>query len=309
MLSILLTLSLASAQQQAKLVDGTPEFQECINDPGCSDRFYRFLTTSMAEQGFTFQNEQMLLSAVVSRREGVQVGGELTTFPLTPPRANLSGKEENTSFSPVLPRLRAGWLGAAGPVHIGVGGSLLPPIPVGGASALVAGLEGSIAAHPTEKLAVGGELDFSFTRARAPIVASEEQFEARKDFDNPNNLDPKVYNKVCAPNGGCTDTYTQANLGIRAGLSGQIGSVFTPYTKLGLTMVNETLFVEYDATKWRVAGLQPSWSGGGVISIGEHVDLGLGTAIAYRPPALDPEPADPKAGAFFKLHGAAAWTF
>ena len=206
-----LLVSAALAQGQPTIVDGTPEFQSCLTSSQCADNFYRFLGLSMAEQGFTFQNDPQLLSPTLSRREGWTIGGLLTTFPLAPPRANLSGKEENTSYSPVLPRLFGGWKGEVGSGVAGVGGFFLPPIPVGGASALIAGVETGYALRLGDKVRVGPELDFTYTRARAPIVASEEQYENRDSFDNPSNLDPETYEAVCVPEGGCVDTFTVAN--------------------------------------------------------------------------------------------------
>jgi hypothetical protein len=169
---IVALVATALAQSPAALIDGTPEFADCLDNPGCADRFARFLTVSMAEQGFTFQNEAQLSSAALTRRTGWQAGASLSTFPFAPPRENLSGKEEGTSYSPVLPRLRGGWTGGSDALAVGAGVSFLPPIPVGGASALVLGAESSVAAV-RGKWRIGGELDFTWTRARAPIVASE----------------------------------------------------------------------------------------------------------------------------------------
>ncbi|MFT4625009.1 MAG: hypothetical protein ACI8PZ_003675 [Myxococcota bacterium] len=305
MIALILMLSAANAQGQATLVDGTPEFRDCLGNPGCADRFYRFLSISMAEQGFTMQNEAQLSSAVLTRREGVHIGGSLSTFPFSKPRENLSGKEENTSYSPVLPRLRGGWLGGSDTLAVGVAGSVLPPIPVGGASALVLGAEGSLAAV-LGPWRVGGELDFSYTRARAPIVASEEQYESRDEFDNANNLDPAVYERVCLPD-GCVDTFVVANTALKVAASVEVGPV-SPYAKLGLSMIHETLQVEYDDTRWRVAGLQPTASLGAVLLPGDHLGLALGAVFATRSASIDPE--EPYGlGLFFGLEGGLSWTF
>ena len=104
-----LWVAAAMAQGQPRIIEGTPEFGDCLQQAGCADRFYRFLGLSMAEQGFTFQNDPQLLSPTLSRRDGWTVGGLLTTFPFQPPRENLSGKEEQTSYSPVLPRVFGGY--------------------------------------------------------------------------------------------------------------------------------------------------------------------------------------------------------
>jgi hypothetical protein len=302
-----LWLSAALAQSSPTLVQGTPEFQSCLTNPGCADRFYRFLGLSMAEQGFTFQNDPQLLSPTLSRREGFTAGALLTTFPFAKPRENLSGKEENTSYSPVLPRIFGGYKGEGpGNTRVGAGAFFLPPIPVGGASALIAGIETGAALPVGEVARVGLELDFTYTRARAPIVASEEQYEARGDFDNPNNLDPEVYEEVCLPD-GCVDTFTVANGGVRVAASVDAGPL-APYVKVGLNTVSERLQVQYDDTTWGLSGIQPVAHLGSLLFIGDHVDLGLGAAFGVRPAALNLEPGG-GAGLYAKVQGSAGWTF
>jgi len=300
-------LSLAFAQSQPTIVEGNPEFAGCINGGGaCADNFYRFLGLSMAEQGFTFQNDPQLLSPTLSRRDGWTVGALLTTFPFSPPRANLSGKEENTSYSPVLPRLFGGWKGEAGSGILGVGAFFLPPIPVGGASALIAGVETGYGIPIGEKVRVGPEVDFTYTRARAPIVASEEQYEARDDFDNPNNLDPEVYEAVCLPD-GCVDTFSIANAGLRVAASVQVGPL-APYVKVGINTVTERLYVQYDDTTWGLGGVQGVGHLGSLLMIGDHVDLALGAAFGLRPASLNEDP-NGGAGLYSKVQGSAAWSF
>lgn len=300
-------VSAALAQGQPQLLEGTPEFQSCLGNAGCADRFYRFLGLSMAEQGFTFQNDPQLLSPTLSTREGWAAGALLTTFPFPEPRENLSGKEENTSYSPVLPRVFAGWRGdGPGSARVGGGAFFLPPIAVGGASALVAGLEGGIGWPVGERLRVGVELDGTYTRARAPIVASEEQYENRDDFDNPSNLDPEVYEAVCLPD-GCVDTFLVANGGLRLVGSVTVGA-FAPYAKLGVNLVSERLQVQYDDTTWGLGGVQAVAHAGSLLHIGEHVDLALGGALGLRPAALALE-TDGGAGLYGKLQGSAAWSF
>lgn len=301
-------LSLAFAQSQPTIVEGNPEFAGCINSGGaCADSFYRFLGLSMAEQGFTFQNDPQLLSPTLSRREGIAVGALLTTFPFSPPRENLSGKEENTSYSPVLPRIFGGVNADLEKVRVGGGAFFLPPIPVGGASALIAGLEGGAALKVGGAARVGVELDFTYTRARAPIVASEEQYENRDSFDNPSNLDPETYEAVCIPAGGCVDTFTVANGGARIAAAVDVGPV-SPYVKVGINTVSNRLYVMYDDTTWGMSGIQPAAHTGALLAIGDHVDLSLGTAVAIRPAVLNEDP-NGGAGLFFKMQGAAAYRF
>jgi len=302
-----LWVAAAMAQGQPRIIEGTPEFGDCLQQAGCADRFYRFLGLSMAEQGFTFQNDPQLLSPTLSRRDGWTVGGLLTTFPFQPPRENLSGKEEQTSYSPVLPRIFGGYKGAGpGETIVGAGAFFLPPIPVGGASALIAGVETGMALPVGDKVRIGAELDLTYTRARAPIVASEEQYEARDDFDNPSNLDPATYEAVCLPD-GCVDTFTVTNGGLRVVASVQAGPL-VPYVKVGLNTVTERLRVQYDDTTWGLDGVQPVAHAGSLLLLGDHVDLALGAALGLRPATLAQEP-DGGAGLYGKLQGSAAWSF
>ena len=306
MVSVL--LSLAFGQSQPTILEGNPEFAGCINGGGdCADRFYRFLGLSMAEQGFTFQNDPQIVSPTLSRRDGFAAGALVTTFPFAKPRENLSGKEENTDYSPVLPRIFGGWTGDVSKVRVGGGAFFLPPIPVGGASAFVAGLEGGAALKVGGAARVGLELDMTYTRARAPIVASEAQYENRDTLDNPNNLNPETYEAVCVPAGGCVDTFTVANGGLRVAAAVDVGPV-SPYVKLGINTVSERLSVMYDDTKWGLSGVQPAAHTGALLAVGDHVDLALGSAFALRPAALNEDP-EGGAGLFFKLQGAAAYRF
>lgn len=301
-----LWMTAALAQGQPTIVEGTPAFEDCLQSAGCADRFYRFLGLSMAEQGFTFQNDPQLLSPTLSTRDGWAVGGLLTTFPFPEPRENLSGKEENTSYSPVLPRLFGGWRGTVGELRAGGGVFFLPPIPVGGASALVLGAEGGVTIPVSDAVRLGAELDLTTTRARAPIVASEAQYEARDDFDNPTNLDPAIYEEVCLPD-GCVDTFLVTNGGARLVASFGSGPVL-PYVKLGVNLVRERLKVQYDGTTWGLGGVQGVAHGGALLQLGEHVDLALGGALGLRPATLALEPGG-GAGLYGKLQGSAAWSF
>lgn len=294
----------AAAQSKPQLVDGTPEFTDCLETETCAANFYGFLGEAMGEQGFTFQHDAMVTSAVLAPARGVVVGGTLSTFPLGPPPENLSGKEENTSFSPVLPRLVVGYGGGDGGDYAwGVGAFFLPPVAVKGASALVAG--GDVSAgwgggDGTTHLGV--ELDFTYTRAHAPVAATEEQLDNRDDFDNPDNLDPDTYAANCPD--GCVDVFSVANTGARFVVAFPRGA-WTPYAKAGLSYVSERLDVAYDKTGWAMRGLQPSLHGGVMCAPGDTVLLGLGTALALKHPGISAGGV----GAFFKLQGSAAVTF
>ena len=301
-----LLVSAALAQGQPTIVDGTPEFQSCLTSSQCADNFYRFLGLSMAEQGFTFQNDPQLLSPTLSRREGWTIGGLLTTFPLAPPRANLSGKEENTSYSPVLPRLFGGWKGEVGSGVAGVGGFFLPPIPVQGASSLVLGAHASTAWTLAGRVRVGPEVGFTYTLANAPVVATQEQFEDRENWNYPDNIDPDTYEEVCGvEEDGCVDRFTVANTTVAAAASVDLAAGFSLQGKVGLALLHETLWVMYDDTTWRLSGAQFIWNGG-VSWSHEHVQLGAGASFGTRGAALSEEE---KAGVVFKLQAGAAARF
>jgi len=306
---ILMTILAAPvhAQGLAELVDGTPEFEEdCFEDSAtCEDRFLQFLTHSMVEQGFTFQQVSQLTSPLVNRRDGVVLGAQLDTFPFAKPRTNLAGKEENTDYSPVLPRIIAGWTGGdSDGVRTGAGVFFLPPVPVKGASALVAGFDLGASLPLSGSTRLGAELDFTYTRANAPIVASEEQYENREDYGN--NLQEETYEAVCAPEeNGCIDVFTLMNPSLRVGASWELGD-FTPHVRLGATYVREQLYVMYDDTTWLSTGLQYSAHVGGALAVSEGLRLGLGASTAFRPAAIS---EDGSAGMLLKLQGSAGWQF
>lgn len=296
-----------------RLLEGQPDFTGCIEDGGaCQANFFRFLGHSMLEQGFAMQHHPLLSSPLTNRRSGPVVGGDLATFPFAPPRENLSGKEENTSFSPVFPHVDLAWLFESdGSGQGGVGVAFLPPIPVNGASALSIALSGGHAWGPRDGTRWGVEGTVAFVRAGAPIVATEEQVASRDDFDNPDNLDPEVFDAVCGADvaagaGGCLDTYTLLNAAVRGGWSGSVGGAWTPYAKLGLTAVTERLDVKYDATSWGIFALQPSAHVGTGWLPGEHLVLALGASAALQQANQHEED---RVGLFTTLEGAAGWSF
>lgn len=287
---------------EAHLVAGEPDFTGCLESPSCAEAFYRFLGQSMTEQGFTFQHDALLTSATIDPTPGFVVGAMIDTFPLGPPPENLSGKEENTQFSPVLPRFVGGWRSGKEGVVSGAGAFFLPPIPVGGASALVAGVDLSVS-RPLGETRIGLEGDFTYTRARAPIVATPDQLEDRENWNNPDNLDPDQFAEICGE-AGCKDTFVVTNLGVRTAVAVPAGPVVA-WGKLGLAYVNERLHVQYDDTTWALAGLQPSVHLGGSLPIG-IVNLVGGGVVAYKPPVWS---ESDQAGVYWKLEGAAGVRF
>ena len=296
----------------ARLVSGTPDFSNCIESGGaCQADFYRFLGNSMLEQGFTMQHHALLTSPLSNRRAGWVAGGDLATFPFAAPRENLSGKQENTSFSPVFPQLVGGHVfDGAADGQGAVGLSLLPPVPVGGASALSVAVDAAYAWGPADGTRWGVEGGLSYVRATAPIVATKEQVANRDDFSNPDNLDPEQFDAVCGADvaagaDGCLDTFSLVNLTLRGGWSPALGA-WAPYAKAGITVVNELLFVKYDDTTWGVFALQPSLHGGTSWAPGDHVLLGVGASAAVQQAN---QSEDDQVGLFVTLEGAAGWRF
>lgn len=288
-------LSLALAGE-VRLVEGTPEFQSCLTDPSCSARFHDFLGQSMSEQGFAMQSRGVLGSSM-NGDEGFTIGAGVATFPFGAPAANLSGKEENTQFSPVFPRLRA----AYGFGDMAVGLTLLPPIPVGGASAFATSVDVS------ESMAVGGarltlQGEWSFVRARAPVVASEAQYANRDSFDNPANLLPETYEAVCVPAGGCVDTYRNGTATVRALVSRTIGPA-TPYIGVGGGYSGQYLWVMYDDSAWRVDTWQVTGHAGTTLAFGP-VRLVGGVSGGPIPAALQEDNR-----VFYTVEGAAGVSF
>lgn len=308
LLYLLGSVALAAPLGQVALVDGTPEFAGCISgdregDDTCAGKFYRFLTASLLSQGMTFEGAPVEGSAAFRRDAGISAGARLDTFPFGPPPENLSGKAENTQFSPVLPRIFGTWQGGAdSPWAASL--SLLPPIPVGGASALVVGLGGGRAWElGATRLSADGELGYA--RARAPIVASQEQYDERDTFDNPDNLDPDTYETVCASaKHGCIDTFQQLSLGLHATGTWALGPV-QPYARLDLQFLGTTLYVMYDDTSWRLLALQPGLGAGLALPLG-HAFLNAGADLALHGPNQSESDA---VGLLWKLDGAASWRF
>ncbi|MEL6343304.1 MAG: hypothetical protein AAFV53_09205 [Myxococcota bacterium] len=307
LIALALGLSATAAAQDggfgaARLADGTPEFENCFNG-SCGDDFFRFLSESMIEQGFAMQNHSLANSPLTNHRSGVIVGASAATFPFEEEPTNLSGKQENTSFSPVFPRISVGYNAEE---NYGVGVFFLPPIPVGGASALQLGAEGGYRFNDAGESGFGVEGDFTFLRARAAIVASQEQFDNAEAGGYENNLNPETFEENCSDEDGCIDTFSTYNVGIRAGYSWFIGNGLVPYVKGGVAVLNESLFVEYDETTWTLFAIQPSLHGGVAYQPGDNLHLALGASTALQQANQN---EDDTIGLFYKLEGSVAWAF
>jgi opacity protein-like surface antigen len=194
-----------------------------------------------------------------------------------------------------------------GDTHWGLGATLLPPIPVGGAAALNIGLDGSYAKTLSDgRTRMGVDVDFSFVRATAPVTASEEHMESAQEDGYSGNVDSAVFEARCDPDEGCIDVFKVANLAVKAGMSWMIGERLMPYAQVGLSMTNEWLYVDYDGSRWTHFGIQPTLSGGGAWTPTESVFLSLGASLGLQ--QSNQNPAE-HPGVFAKLTGSAATRF
>jgi len=307
MLALLFLTTAASAGDfgRGALVRGSPDFTGCLDSPACADAFYGFLSESILDQGFAMQHEATMTSATIRAAPGAGVaGGALNTFPFGPPPENLSGKAENTQFSPVFPSLQAGRVvERPDGRRLGLGGAVLPPVPVAGASALLVAGDVSLA-WERDRGAWGMESDLSVVRARAPVAATDEQLEDRDSWSNPDNLDPERYAEVCGA-AGCKDTFFASHLGVRAARAWQVGWA-RPHLQAGVNVIHERLSVQYDGTTWALTAVQPVVGGGVGLEPGEHVFLHAGARAGLRQANQN---RDGEVGLFTRVQGSAGWRF
>jgi len=289
----------AFAQGQADRVGGEPEFSNCVDNADCYGTFLSFLSSSMSEQGFSMAQHGTLINAGLPAN-GVLIGGQLDTFPLNPPRSNLAGKEENTSFSPVLPKIPIGARTDVGEARLAGGLFFTPPFKVQGASALVLGGEASMAWVAGDKLHVGPEVSFTFVEANAPIAATPDQAAS-----SPGNVKPETYAAVCEPKpNGCIDTFTLMEGSARAAFTWDVGQGFHPFGKVGVGWTHQRLHIEYDDTTWRLRGVQPHVQAG-IAARHQRLEGAISTAMAPRWAHL----SEGAGGLFFKLQAAGAVRF
>jgi hypothetical protein len=243
---------------QMELQNGTPEFESCLKSDDCASRFYRFFSESTLAQGFAMQDVSPLVSALHSPQPGGTAGIQIQTFPLGPPPKNLAGKEENTQFSPVFPKLLLGYRWQHEDTTFGSGLSFFPPIPIQGASAMQVGLQGSYGRNIQEGPHRWGlDLEFTFVQAHAPVTASKDQFDGREEGGFEDNLKEDAFMANCDVEIGCTDIFTVANLSLTSGLRWALAEKMGLFAGAGFTWLNEFFQVEYDDTTWALMGLQP----------------------------------------------------
>ena len=250
-------------------------------EDGDALHFALFLARGMSEQSFTLQHLSAQGSAPVVDVEGLSLGVQLKTFPLTPPPENNVGKEENTSFLPFLPSLEVDYRGGSEPRSWSIGFNLVPPVRVAGATAVVAGLSGAWGRSIREDFRVGAEADFSVGRALAPVTATKEQYEAG---ELQANTDPERWENVCAPQPyGCTDSLFLTHLNLRGVAAYAFGRVLRPYVKLGALFFDETFHVQIDLSSWRLRGWLPSFALGTGLNLHPRLNTALEFSAAYRP--------------------------
>ena len=166
------------------------------------------------------------------------------------------------------------------------------------------GIEGGIVFAGPEAPGLGLEAEATIVNANAPITATEEQLADRDSYTNPDNLNPDTYDEVCGAQ-GCIDTFTMANLELRAGYGWVVGD-FRPYARAGVTLVNEWLHVMYDDTTWGIFAAQPALHAGSGWQPGDTLHLGLGGSLALQQANQNEDNA---VGVFYTLQGAASWVF
>lgn len=284
------------------------------NEESYAVDFINLTAHGMVEQAFTLQANGVQGSAALPGPAGFQLGLELVTFPLKAPTQNLLGKTENTGFSPVLPKLAIGY--ARGDLNrdtlaFSGGYSLVPPITVEGANALVHGLELSVGYNYSPKVKLGLEADVSFGRAIAPVTVPKDQYEASQAADPSDpiaddfaNVDPERYAEVCEPQEfGCLDTLGILHGTLRAIATFPISAVAQPYVRLGVQGIHDTFDVEIDGSKYLLSGLMPQVGVGANLTLNPHLRAGVGALAAYATPVTAKDP-----GAFlFRFELGASW--
>jgi hypothetical protein len=291
----------ALAQERVELIDGTPDFVDCLDDTMCGDDFRRFLSQTMLEQGFTFAHDPQATSVIVSRGHGWVIGMQVTTFPMIRERENPWGKVENTYRTPVLPKLVIGRKWKVGQIgRLAVGGHVLPPIPVDDAMAWTAGLDASAGlALGIARLGIEGT--YAYGSATASVISTQEQYDMREGYAESGYLDD--YEGRCSD--GCQDHFSTHTAGVKIGAAVGLGLGLAPYLKVGVDWFDYRLQVGYDETTWAMGGTHAVADIGLNFQPLKNLQFAVGTTMAYRPA----EVSISDGGILFGLNGAASVVF
>lgn len=252
----------------------TEDIQAGTSDSAVS--FLQLLGNGMIEQAFALQHAPLQGSSLTRGPQGVALGVMFDTFPFRAPPTNGQGKEENTSFLPAVPRITASAVSGEKLVY-GAGVSLVPPITVGGASALIIGGDLSLTYPATEWLRIGVELDGTVGTALAPVVANPDQLEEGVL----GNVNPERYEAICAPQAfGCLDELRIRHGGLHLGAAFPVSKPVQPWVRLGARWVDDRFRIEVDLSDWRVSGILPDASAGVNLSLLPNTRIGVGAMIA-----------------------------
>lgn len=285
-LSALLSSSQAAALEFKMLDAGLIDegFAEQVRtETGAARSFIQLTAFGMAEQSFTLQHASSTTSTLSGAQTGLGVGLQLVTFPFVA-QENLLGKEENTGFSPVLPRFtlgmqkeRDGWL-------FSVGGSAVPPISVQGGGAFVVGADVALARRLEGGLRIGLELESSVGQAVAPVTVPKAAYEEAQTSgsDDFANVDPVRYDEVCAPQTyGCLDTLTFKHGSARLVVSKTLGKTWSPYFGVGVQGISERFDVQVDLSSYALSGVMPQVGLGTGLQLPAGVVGKVGALVAW----------------------------
>lgn len=306
-LALCCSSSVALAGAEVDLVD-TGVFVNVETEADLPSGFLELIGMGMAEQSFTLQHHGVAGSAALPGIPGLQLGVQIKTFPLTGSVENLVGKEEKTTFIPVLPELEVGYGGGEGPWRWRIGFGGVPPLSVKGASALTLGADASVAYELHPKVNLGLEVSYTLGRALAPVTAGADI--TADDVAPAQTATIERLEEVChAQEFGCIDTLFFSHLAPSLVVALPVTKVAQPYAKVGLVQLVETFDVQVDLTAWKVTGVLPTFAVGTGLSLHEHLRAALGLAAAYRPESLsDPQRVD-GAGLFWRIEAGAVWVF
>lgn len=253
----------------------------------------------MMDQAWTLQHRPP--PSWTAEHAGFQAGLDLSTFPLHSPTVNLLGKEENTSFIPVLPKFYLGYMYAKDGWQFMTHSSVVPPLPVQGASAFLMGADIS-AGHNMGPIQLNLAFFFTTGEARAPVTATQAQFDAGVIQETLTDR----FQEICAPQKwGCIDTLSVRHGGLGLSLTPLVPWKVVPYATLGTQAIADRFDVQIDATRWRVSGLLPDLTVGAAMHY-HHLSMGLSALGALLPDTLHESKETPL---LFRLDASIGYTF